>query len=257
MIESLSRPLVTHVILSFIPNENVFSRKREVGTISGTTFQPMVEGLRSVPSSFYHGFLDPQQPLTAEFNTGPESAGSTQQLFLTEKFDKDKRARGLNCNERGTWHLPVEQGNPFNAYNTFNISPGLKNENGKEIRLPGLPTLLKEKISSLNSPLQFSSNLSPPLRSAAYVPVSLPDTHNREHTTTSSIGQEYNFLSALSPVRPVGVDESQIQKEVKKKGGAQASLLNQSAAVKSYSPSFSRPSTSVVDRLMNINKSRK
>jgi hypothetical protein len=249
-----------------------FYREVIEGTGEKSATRPDRDEAKSVSQPFSQSFSDPQRPLLSDYSVVPKS--SNQQLFLADKYDKDKKVLGLNSNDRGTWHLPTQQGNPFNPYNSFNMPPDHgRDETGREMKLPGLPITLRNRVNISSSAVSFTnaeaSNSNPFSLHSSLFPVSLPDTLTREQGAAMTLGNETNLFSTLPiPKSLVGPSGVNLKKEVKKKSVAHTGIQNQNKAVRNMNSGggtaagktttgLGKQSSSLVDRLININNTRK
>ena len=227
-----------------------------------SSYRLVVENPRSSSQTFLHGFTNPQRPLTSDYGSVPESAH--QQLYLTERYDRDKKVRGLNSNDRGTWHLPNQQGNPFVPYNSFNIPSGpSRSESISDLKLPGLPTSLKEKIRGPQSLMSMSSSSTSFLRPSDNPEQQLPDATTRQglqfNTNTSSskadVGTPSNSILPSSRETIGHGSINTVRKEVKKKSVAHTGTQNQKKNANAVNTGSGKQS--IADRLVNINIPRK
>jgi hypothetical protein len=231
-----------------------------------SSYRLVVENPRSSSQTFLHGFTNPQRPLTSDYGSVPES--SHQQLYLTERYDRDKKVRGLNSNDRGTWHLPNQQGNPFVPYNSFNIPSGpSRSESIRDLKLPGLPSSLKEKMRGPQSLMTLGSSSPPFLRPSPSSPEQqqqqqqqqqqLPDATSRlgmQFTTSTDVGISPTLLPSTRETIGHGSINT-VRKEVKKKSVAHTGTQNQKKNANTVNTGSGKQS--IVDRLVNINMPRK
>lgn len=256
-----------------------------------SSYRLSVENPRSSSQTFLHGFTNPQRPLTSDYGYGSAPESAHQQLFLTERYDRDKKIRGLNSNDRGTWHLPNQQGNPFVPYNSFNIPSGSgpsRSESIRDLKLPGLPSSLKERIKGPQSLMTLSSSstsflrpspgnpelllLPPQQLQSQLLQQQLPDATPRlpqgvqfttNFNTTAVADVDISSVSAsISTSTSTALPSSSrdtighgsintVRKEVKKKSISNTGISNQKKNVNTVNTTGSGKQ-SIVERLANI-----
>ena len=254
-----------------------------------SSYRLSVENPRSSSQTFLHGFTNPQRPLTSDYGYGSAPESSHQQLFLTERYDRDKKMRGLNSNDRGTWHLPNQQGNPFVPYNSFNIPSGSgpsRSESIRDLKLPGLPSSLKERIKGPQSLMTLGSSstsflrptpgnpellLLPPQQLQSQLPDATPRLQQQglQFTTNfnttaladvdiSSVSASISTSTSTSTALPSSSRDTighgsinTVRKEVKKKSISNTGIQNQKKNVNTVNTTGSGKQ-SIVDRLANI-----